>query len=101
MFYSLFYFSNVVLCGTFGFLNSNAASAARTAERKANRASNVSVLSYRDTTGSIYVFCQSRPRDTPALNKLSVIIRLLICPLTRSLLYFINITRFSILTSYD
>ena len=101
MIYSLFYFIMLFFAGNFGFLNSNAASAARTAERKANRASIVSVLSYRDTTGNI-VFCQISPRNTtPALNKLSIIIRLLICPLTRSFFYFMNIIHLSILTSSD
>ena len=46
-------------------------------------------------------FARVAPETPPALNKLSIIIRLLICPLTRSLFYFINITRLSILTSYD
>ena len=35
------------------------------------------------------------PETPPALNKLSIMIRLLICPLTRSFFYFINITRFT------
>ena len=46
-------------------------------------------------------FARVAPETPPALNKLSIIIRSLICPLTRSFFYFINITRLSILTSYD
>ena len=46
-------------------------------------------------------FTRVAPETPPALNKLSIIIRLLIFPLTRSFFYFINIIRLSILASYD